>query len=194
MKNWGHFAIAYLLIMTVTPIIYILQFVKQIFINRSKSPIHKLKVSKCVSGFTKTCLTFVAFVKKHGWKYLMNKLSLMRHMDLLKVVQNNNDSFQFSVTPLKYKSWKPLWPLLGVLYPECNNGRSWCSRRQMISVCLHSAIITNGRARNMKRTALDPPKKPTHHSLVPVQPEIFCRSKGCSLFTSPLRPSVRHTD
>ena len=35
------------------------------------------------------------------------------------------------------------------------------------------------------------PKKPTHHS--PVQPEIFCQSKGCLLFTSPSRAEIDGT-
>ena len=80
---------------------------------------------------------------------------------------------------------KPLWSFLGVssgsFVRVTMADPGGCSRRQMISVCLHSAIITNGRARNMKRTAR-PPKK-TNPPLS-VQPEIFCRSKGCSLSTS----------
>ena len=91
------------------------------------------------------------------------------------------------VTPFIFIKKLP-WPFLGVSSASFVRvtmaDPGGCSRRQMISVCLHSAIITNGRARNMKRTAR-PPKK-TNPPLS-VQPEIFCRSKGCSLFTSPPR-------
>ena len=58
-------------------------------------------------------------------------------------------------------------------------------------ICLLAFRHNYKRPSTKHETNRSTPKKPTHHS--PVQPEIFCQSKGCLLFTSPSRAEIDGT-
>ena len=58
-------------------------------------------------------------------------------------------------------------------------------------ICLLAFRHNYKRPSTKHETNRSTPKKPTHHS--PVQPEIFCQSKGCLLFTSPPRAEIDGT-